>query len=184
MNPKVWFARTVRLAAILVLLLSTPVRGADIVQLDGIGLTEGEMADIRGGFTLGNGDFMALTLDYMKLQFVSQDDPLKANSGAWLNALSQQVRITEKGIEFGSNILQGGSGAAGASADGSFVPLQNNQVAVAGSLSGFTGVGSGNFISGNYNTASIVNIFNIQMDIIKAADVAAVRPELAGFLLH
>lgn len=180
MNPKVWFTHTVSLAAFLIFLLTTPL-WADTVTLDGVGLTEGEMADIRGGFTLDNGDFMALTLDYMKLQYVTQADPQNPNSGAWLNALSQQVRITEKGIEFGSNILQGGGGG---NAFGQAMELQNNQVAVANSLTGFTGIGSGNFISGNYNTASIVNIFNIQMDIIKGADLATLKPELTGLLLQ
>lgn len=180
MNPKVWFTHTVSLAAFLMLLLSTPL-WADTVKLDGVGLTEGEMADIRGGFTLDNGDFMALTLDYMKLQYVSQTDSINPNAGAWFNALSQQVRITDKGIEFGSNILQGGGGG---SSLGEAMALQNNQVAVANTLSGFTGIGSGNFISGNYNTASIVNIFNIQMDIIKGADLATLRPQLTGLLLQ
>lgn len=183
MNPRVWIAHTASLAVLLLLLLSAPpLRAADIVELDGTGLSDPEMADIRGGFTLDNGDFMALTLDFVKLQFTSTD-ALNPNGAPWLNALSQQVRITEEGIEFNMDILQGGDPSSAASAPGSS-PLQNNLIGVANSFNGFSGMANNNFISGNNNIAPIVNIFNIQMDIIKGADLANLRPQVADYFLH
>lgn len=169
------------LTAVLMFLLSSPASAGGPGTFAGEALSDVEMADIRGGFSLPNGDYMALSLDFMSLRMLTQTDSLQPNATGWVNALNQHARITDKGIEFDMGIFQGGS-LAGPNAGGShfLVPSQTNQANVLGSFNNFSGLANANIITGNFNTATNVNIFNIKVDYIKGADFS--RHQLTDFI--
>jgi hypothetical protein len=194
------------LAAVLMGGLPSGALADDQFLLQGETLSEDEMAEARGGLSLPGGGYMEFSMDYLRLQFLGSGDPASQHTSAWVNSISQRATITDEGIKFSMDILQGYSGGeSGDDSDtagpiggnnlnarqdpgstgngqGGFGSSQTNNILAKDSLTGFTGLANTNLIAGNYNSASIVNIFNIKVNFFNANDF---KPLTAlGLVLH
>jgi hypothetical protein len=192
------------LATILVAGLPSLALGFDQIPLEGLSLSEDEMAETRGGLSLPGGGFLEFSMDYMRLQFVGNSDLGTPYGSAWVNSIKQRATITDEGIQFDMDILQGYSGEGsgedvadslggnnlnttqdptGASLDPTNTtsgPL--NSILAQNTLTGFSGLANTNLIAGNYNVGSIVNIFNIKVNFFSASDFNPVTS--LGLVLH
>jgi len=189
------------LATILVAGLPSLARGFDQIPLEGLSLSEDEMAETRGGLSLPGGGFLEFSMDYMRLQFVGNTDPGTPYASTWVNSIKQRATITDDGIQFDMDILQGYSGEGSGedvadslggnnlntTQDASLDPTNTtsgplNSILAQNTLTGFSGLANTNLIAGNYNVGSIVNIFNIKVNFFSASDFNPVTS--LGLVLH
>ena len=153
--------------------------GLDTIPLEGQNLSEAEMAEARGGLSLPGGGVLQFSMDYMRLEYLGNGDP--GTSSAFVNTVSQHAVITDEGIQFDMDVLQGfsGSNRGGQGGAGSG---QANSILANNSLTGFTGLANTNLIAGNFNVASITNIFNIKVNFFGASDFNPLNS--LGLVLH
>ena len=159
----------------------------DTLAIEGAVLDETEMADIRGGFTTPDGDFLFFSMDFMKFNLMSHSLPgSNGENSGFVNALRQQALIGKDGsIEFNLGIFQNGqtgSGGGEGSLSGavSGMPQQLNSIIVDDSFQNFQGMNNANLISGNNNVGSIVNIINLQLGIFGKESLGS--PSVTDFL--
>jgi hypothetical protein len=173
------------LAAILIAGLPSLALGNDLIPLEGESLSIEELADTRGGLSLPGGGMIDFSMEYMRLQFVGNSDPGNPYASTWINSVKQRATITEEGIQFDMDILQGYSGdgdsdenpiagnnvnSTGGSDQANTSSDALNSILAQNSWTGFNGMANTNLIAGNYNVGSIVNIFNIKVNFLRARD--------------
>ncbi|BCR05074.1 hypothetical protein DESUT3_21430 [Desulfuromonas versatilis] len=160
--------------ALLILFASSLAHGEDTLALTGDTLSDEQMSEARGGFSLPDGRVLYFDMEYLKLNTVINNDPGFGSTAGFVNGIRQSVKIDQDGIKFDMNILQafngGDQGAALANPD------QINNIMVGNSFTDFFGLANTNLIAGNYNTASIVNIFNIRLGFFNAKDIGGFNP--------
>jgi hypothetical protein len=167
-------------AAIFWLVFSSSAFAGDTLPISGERLSDQEMSEIRGGLTLPGGDFLYFSMEYMKLNLVSHNEP-DSGSPYWVNALNQQVVLTENGeIGVALKVLQSGGGDGDTGALGQATQL--NSILVNDSFSDFSGICSANFITGNNNTASIINVLNFKVGFFSSENLKT--NQIQEFLFH
>lgn len=151
--------------------------GDDIV-LSSTSLTDPEMAEIRGGFQMPNGNFVYFSMDFMRARFIAQ--PNTQNPVGWVNALSQKAVITKEGMAFDLQILQGGDNNSPNS-----LPVSNNPggVSIANSFMNNSGFVNANITTGNYNASSIANLINVHVGFFNIGNPSQVLPALRSWML-
>lgn len=161
-------------AALILAFTSSLVYGEDVIAVKGRSLTDQEMFDIRGGFTLPGGDYLYFSMDYLKLNLFSHQDSEAGIPSGYVSSLSQHALITKDGIQLDLNIFQGGGSSSSNTSGSSGVPVQLNSVLLNNSFTNFDGLANANIITGNYNVASIVNIINLKLGFFNKNDINSV----------
>ena len=115
-------------AAIFWLVFSSSAFAGDTLPMSGECLSDQEMSEICGGFTLTGGDFLYFSMDYLRLNLVSHNEPDSGNPYGWANALNQQVVLTENGeIGVALNVWQSGGGDGDTGALGEATQLNSQE---------------------------------------------------------
>jgi hypothetical protein len=184
-----WSIRSlIGLAAVLMVSFPSFALGEDIIGFSGKPLTNQEMAETRGGLSLPDGNFIEFSMDFMSLKFLSHNDPNSINNQGWINNIQQKARISNDGIQFDMEILQGAIG--GSNDEGRDAEIQStgndsnnsqgttpqinqvNNVLPCNSFTDFNGMSNANLIAGNYNVGSITNIFNIELNFYNSGNLS------------
>lgn len=154
----------------------------DEIALRGTSLTDPEMAEIRGGFQMSNGNFIYFSMDFMQVRFLSHSEP--NNSGAWMNTLSQRAVITNNGMAFDMQIVQAGGGDNNGDNTGnsSGTLSLSPEVSIANSFMNNSGFINANLVTGNYNAASIANLINIHVGFFNIGNPSQVLSALTSWL--
>lgn len=173
------------LVAVFLLTLAAPVGAVDVLNISGEPLSEMEMADAQGGFTLPSGDFLYFSMDFMRVNLVSHQQPGGTETTGFVNALHQNVVIGKDGsIQLNVDILQAGQGGDATNPQGATtgVPQQINAVLLNNSFTDFHGLSNANIITGNHNVGSIVNVINLRLGFFNKDSFST--PELRDFFMH
>lgn len=161
---KGWGIRRWLFAAMLLLWIPGPGWGADVLGMSGETLSEEEMAGAHGGFNLPNGDFLYFSMDFMRVNLLSHQQPGGGETSGFVNALRQEALIGKDGsIQLNLDILQAGQEGEASAGPSSAVPRQINNVLLNNAFTDFQGLANANIITGNYNVGSIVNIINLKL---------------------
>jgi hypothetical protein len=162
--------------------------GEDTIALSSTSLTEPEMAEIRGGFQMPNGNFVYFSMDFMQVRYLSHNEPNTQNPAGWVNVLSQRAAITRNGMEFNMQILQAGGGENPAnngtnSSTQNSLPVQNTPaVSIANSFMNNSGFVNANITTGNFNASSIANLININIGFFNIGNASQVLPALRSWM--
>ncbi|MDO3378956.1 hypothetical protein [Geoalkalibacter halelectricus] len=169
------------LAALVFLALARPAAAVDALNLGGEPLSEAEMAEAQGGFTLPNGDFLYFSMDFMRVNLVSHQQPGGADINGFVNSLRQEAVIGKDGsIQVNVDILQAGQGDGIGQNGGT--PQQINAVLLNNSFTNFQGLANANLITGNHNVGSIINVINLRLGFFSKENFSA--PDLRDFFMH
>lgn len=153
----------------------------DEIALRGASLTDPEMAEIRGGFQMSNGNFIYFSMDFLQVRFLSHSEPNNTNPPAWMNTLSQSAVITKDGMAFDMQIVQAGGGDNTGNSSGTL--SLSPEVSIANSFMNNSGFINANLVTGNYNAASIANLINIHVGFFNIGNPSQVLPALTRWML-
>ncbi|WP_305043504.1 hypothetical protein [Geoalkalibacter sp.] len=171
------------LLAAMLLWIPGPAWAADVLNMSGEYLSEDEMAATHGGFSLPNGDFLYFSMDFMRVNLVSHQQPGGGETTGFVNALRQEAVIAKDGsIQLNLDILQAGQGGDPLTSQTGRVPQQINNVLLNNAFTDFQGIANANIISGNYNVGSIVNIINLKLGFFSAENFGGAQ--LREFFLY
>lgn len=133
----------------------------DVIALGGQKLTELDMAETRGGFSLSDGGFITFSMDFLKASFLL--DGQAEMPDAFFNGLSQRAIITDQGMQYDLAVLKGGNMFAFSPTDNAIKIIDNDIVMISDSFKNISGLSNIGIIAGDGNT--MVNNMMLKVDI-------------------
>ncbi|MBI5741049.1 MAG: hypothetical protein HZA16_10030 [Nitrospirae bacterium] len=157
-------------------------------DIAGVPLSDQEMDEVRGGFSAPDGNFIYFSMDLMQVRFLSHNEPGSADATAFVNSLSQRTFITKDGMGIELQVIQ-----AGNAVNETGPPSSPDSILDSGganlppssqiTFTGNSGISSLIGINGNFNTAVIGNVLNINIFNISVQDASQLQPLMQNWML-
>ena len=168
-------------AAIFWLVFGCCAFAEDTLSISGECLSDQEMSETRGGFTLPGGDFLYFSMDFLELGYFSNGELGSESASAWVNAQRQRAVINENGeicAELTIVKIGEGDGAAWALSGSNVL----NITSVNNSFNDFCGIGTNLQIAGINNTLALQQIFDVSVQFINSNNLEG--NHIQEFLFH